>query len=154
MGRIVVGVDASPGSRAALRFALAEARPRSATVRAVHVFRLPLTEFPGPFVLELPPQPAPRLPEVEAAVRDVAAALLARVVAEVGGDTGGATVESAVVEGNPAALLIEESRGAELLVVGARGHGGFAGLLLGSVADHCVRHARCPIVVVPADRNG
>jgi nucleotide-binding universal stress UspA family protein len=57
-------------------------------------------------------------------------------------------VESRVVEGHPSPVLIEASRGADLLVVGSRGHGEFVGMLLGSVSDHCVSHAACPVVVV------
>jgi nucleotide-binding universal stress UspA family protein len=60
----------------------------------------------------------------------------------------GLDVTSAVVEGHPAPVLIEASRMAELLVVGSRGHGEFAGMLLGSVSEHCVTNAHCPVVVI------
>lgn len=60
------------------------------------------------------------------------------------------TVARHVAEGNAAACLLEASKGAELLVVGKRGLGGFRGLLLGSVSQQCVLHAACPVVVVPA----
>ncbi len=73
-------------------------------------------------------------------------------------DTGPAAVCAAVVgiadstlhvvEANPAAALIDMCRDAQLLVVGSRGHGAFAGMLLGSVSQHCVQHACCPVVVV------
>jgi nucleotide-binding universal stress UspA family protein len=55
-----------------------------------------------------------------------------------------------VTEGNPAQVLLDAARGADLLVVGSRGHGGFAEALLGSVSQHCVHHARCPVVVIRA----
>jgi nucleotide-binding universal stress UspA family protein len=62
-------------------------------------------------------------------------------------------IERRVVEGRAAAVLIDESRGADLLVVGSRGHGGFAGLLLGSVSQQCAPHALCPLVIVPYERG-
>ncbi len=57
-------------------------------------------------------------------------------------------IRSRVVQGNPAQVLIDAAEGADLLVVGSRGHGGFTGALLGSVGTHCVHHARCPVVVI------
>ena len=68
----------------------------------------------------------------------------------------GVEIERRVVEGAPGAVLVEESRGADLLVVGSRGHGGFAGLLLGSVSQQCAHHAECPVVIVraPSGRAG
>jgi nucleotide-binding universal stress UspA family protein len=62
----------------------------------------------------------------------------------------GAQVAAEVVEAPAAEALITASTGADMLVVGSRGHGGFAGLLLGSVSQDCARHARCPVVIVPA----
>ena len=59
-------------------------------------------------------------------------------------------IERRVVEGAPATVLVDESRQADLLVVGSRGHGGFAGLLLGSVSQQCAHHAACPVVIVHA----
>ena len=67
--------------------------------------------------------------------------------------TGGSTevpIEKIVVEGAAAEILVEESEGADLLVVGSRGHGGFAGLLLGSVSQQCAHHAACPVVIIRA----
>ena len=64
------------------------------------------------------------------------------------GDDPGVVVELLVEEGSAARLLIRESENAELLVVGSRGHGGFVGLLLGSVGQQCAAHARCPVVIV------
>jgi nucleotide-binding universal stress UspA family protein len=63
-------------------------------------------------------------------------------------DAGDIRIERRVVEGAAAAVLVEESRGADLLVVGSRGHGGFAQLLLGSVSQQCAHHAECPVVIV------
>ena len=57
-------------------------------------------------------------------------------------------VSSTVREGNPAKILLEAADGADLLVVGSRGHGGFAEALLGSVSQHCVHHAPCPVVII------
>ena len=57
-----------------------------------------------------------------------------------------------VREGNAAQVLLDAAQGADLLVVGSRGHGGFTEALLGSVSQHCVHHAQCPIVIVRADR--
>jgi nucleotide-binding universal stress UspA family protein len=64
------------------------------------------------------------------------------------------TIRSSVVQGHPAPVLIEASGGADLLVVGSRGHGEFPGMLLGSVAEHCVTHAHCSVVVVHAAPSG
>jgi len=58
------------------------------------------------------------------------------------------TIRPVVVEGHPAPVLIEASRGADLLVVGSRGHGEFSGMLLGSVSDYCTHHVSCPITIV------
>jgi nucleotide-binding universal stress UspA family protein len=62
-------------------------------------------------------------------------------------DAGDVEVERRVVEGAPGAVLVAESRDADLLVVGSRGHGGFAQLLLGSVSQQCAHHAECPVVI-------
>ena len=69
-------------------------------------------------------------------------------------DSGdGVNVRPKVVRGNPAQALLDAARGADLLVVGNRGHGGFAAALLGSVAQHCVYHAGCPVVVIRDQRG-
>ncbi len=60
----------------------------------------------------------------------------------------GVPVRPLAIEGNPAQVLLDAARGADLLVVGSRGHGGFAEALLGSVSQHCVQHASCPVVVI------
>jgi len=76
-----------------------------------------------------------------------AAAALDETLRDVGAETDGVTIERRVDQGTAAAVLVEESRGADLLVVGSRGHGGFAQLLLGSVSQQCAQHAFCPVVI-------
>jgi nucleotide-binding universal stress UspA family protein len=142
MGVIVVGVDNSAGANAALRFALDEARLRQATLRVVHAWQF---GYLGATGLE------GWLPAVGGELEDFrrgAEAALDQTLKEVGVDTEGVTIERRAEQGPAATVLIEESQGADLLVVGSRGHGGFAQLLLGSVSQQCAQHASCPVVVV------
>jgi nucleotide-binding universal stress UspA family protein len=142
MGAIVVGVDHSAGAKAALRFALEEARLRQATLRVVHAWQ---SGYIGATGLEgLLPAAGGELEDF----RQGAAAALDETLKEVAADADSVTIERRVDQGAPAAVLVEESRGAELLVVGSRGHGGFAQLLLGSVSQQCAQHAFCPVVIV------
>jgi nucleotide-binding universal stress UspA family protein len=142
MSVIVVGVDHSAGAKEALRFALEEAQLRQTTLRAVHAWEfgyIGVTGMEG------------GLPAVGGALheyRDAAAAALDATLREAIPDAGHVEVERRVVEGAPAVVLVEESRGADLLVVGSRGHGGFSQLLLGSVSQQCAHHAECPVVIV------
>jgi nucleotide-binding universal stress UspA family protein len=139
---IVVGVDHSAGAKEALRFALEEARLRRATLRAVHTWQFRFEGWSG-IGAGVPPV-GDELHEF----RDAAAAALDSTLQEAIPDTAGVEVERRVVEGVPAAVLVEESRNADLLVVGSRGLGGFAQLLLGSVSQQCAHHAECPVVIV------
>jgi nucleotide-binding universal stress UspA family protein len=142
MGLIVVGVDHSEGAKAALRFALEEARLRQATLRVVHAWQF---GYIGATGLE------GVLPAMGGELEDFrlgAAAALDETLREVSAETDGVTIERRVDQGTAAAVLVEESRGADLLVVGSRGHGGFAQLLLGSVSQQCAQHAFCPVVIV------
>jgi nucleotide-binding universal stress UspA family protein len=149
MGVIVVGVDHSAGAKAALRFALEEARLRQATLRLVHAWQF---GYIGATGLE------GALPAVGGELEDFrrgAEAALDETLKEVAVDTEGVTIERRVDQGTAAAILVEESRGADLLVVGSRGHGGFAQLLLGSVSQQCAQHAFCPVVIVRGSaKNG
>jgi nucleotide-binding universal stress UspA family protein len=142
MSVIVVGVDHSAGAKEALRFALEESRLRQATLRAVHAWQF---GYIGATGLEgaLPPIGG-ELHEYRAAAEAALDATLREAIP----DAGEVEVERHVVEGAPGAVLVEESRGADLLVVGSRGHGGFAQLLLGSVSQQCAHHAECPVVIV------
>jgi nucleotide-binding universal stress UspA family protein len=142
-GLIVVGVDSSDGAKAALRFALDEAKLRHATLRVVHSWQfgyIGVSGFEG-F--------APVGTDVGELHRAAEVALDA-VLHEVAPNRNGAVVERRVVQGAPTTVLVDESRRADLLVVGSRGHGGFAGLLLGSVSQGCAHHAACPVVIVHA----
>jgi nucleotide-binding universal stress UspA family protein len=142
MGTIVVGVDGSDGSLAALRFALEEARLRDAELRVVAAWRLPLAAYGGPLV---PPEPA-----LFEEIRDAAHGTLGKALDDMGAARADVRVETVVGEGQAAHVLLDEARGADLLVVGSRGLGGFRGLLLGSVSQQCAQHAPCPLVIVPA----
>jgi nucleotide-binding universal stress UspA family protein len=142
MDTIVVGVDGSAGSKAALRWAYAAAERRGGAVRAVSVWQYPY--------LALAPSPLGGAVAPAAEMQQAAEEALETVLAEVG-PPDGLTLEHVVKEGSAAHVLIDEAATASMIVVGARGHGGFAGLLLGSVATQCVNHARIPTVVVPAD---
>jgi len=149
MGTIVVGVDGSPQSLAALRFALSEARVRGDRLVALHAWVLPLVEAPGPFLLEAPGPARPPLEQLREELAGAAERRLAAALDAVAGEADGVAVERRVVEGPAAAVLVEASEGADLLVVGSRGHGGLRGALLGSVSQQCVHHARCPVAIVP-----
>jgi nucleotide-binding universal stress UspA family protein len=148
MGVIVVGVDNSDGAKAALRFALEEARLRRASLRAVHAWRFASIGAPG-VEAGAPPLFGVELADLQRSVEASFEASLREAIP----DPGGIDVERRIVEGTAAAALVEESRGADLLVVGSRGLGGFRGLLLGSVGQQVAHHAACPVVIVPHGRD-
>lgn len=140
MGRIVVGIDGSKGSEGALRFALAEARLRGAGLRVVCAWATPSAAYAG-----LAYVPTFDLREVE----EQAAAEKLQQARAVLGDDPGVTVELIAVEGHPADALLSQAQGADLLVVGSRGLGGFSSLLLGSISQQVAHHAPCPVAIVP-----
>jgi len=147
MGVIVVGVDHSDGAKAALRFALEEAKLRRARLRVVHAWRF--TAFGGSGMeAGVLPTLAVELDDL----RNAAEAALDATLRETIPDPG-VEVERRLVEGPAAPALIDESRDAELLVVGSRGLGGFRGLLLGSVGQQVAHHAACPVTIVPDRRD-
>jgi nucleotide-binding universal stress UspA family protein len=139
MAYIVVGIDGSDQSKHALRWALDEARLRHTSLRVVYAWTMPI--YVGYGVTAGPVFDPTEL-------RDAAQARVDKTVEEVVGNATGVDVEGKAVEGPPASVLVEEADGADLLVVGSRGHGGFTGLLLGSVGQQCAHHARCPVVIV------
>ena len=131
--RIVVGVDGSPSSVEALRWANAQAKLSGASIEAVIAWYYPIS-YGFPVVAEID---WAREAEV----------ILSRVVKEAVGDDD-ALISQRAVEGHPTRVLDDLSQNASMLVVGPRGHGGFAGLVLGSVTTHTIGHAGCPVVVV------
>jgi nucleotide-binding universal stress UspA family protein len=136
---VVVGVDGSAESIEALRWAATYAAATGASISAVHAWHYPAA---GPVPAGRPPQPI--TDQVRAMVQET----LDKALTEVFGTTKPENVSTKVAYGHPAMVLVNESAGADLLVVGHRGHGAFHGMLLGSVSIHCVTTAPCPVVVV------
>jgi nucleotide-binding universal stress UspA family protein len=144
MTRVLVGVDASPPSVEALRRAVDEAKWRNAKLEVLYAFEPPehVTAFP------VPPDKGADAIDPEAA-RDEANERLGAWLKEIDVDLSGLDVEWTVVpDKKPSRALVERSSDADLVVVGSRGRGGFAGLRLGSVSEQVTRHARCPVLVV------
>lgn len=141
MARIVVGVDGSEHAAKALRRAVDEARLRHAKLDVVHA-------VPEPIIVAEPAWvPPPPRDEVRASALEVIDEMLGSM------DLDGVEVERVAIIGHVAHELCGLSKGADLLVVGSRGLGGFRGLLVGSVTQQVVAHAPCPILVVgPEER--
>jgi nucleotide-binding universal stress UspA family protein len=135
---IVVGVDGSEHGERALDWAVKEANLRGARLRLVAAWHLPPTVYSGPGYI--PTMGTRESFEEFASEAANAAATRAR--------EAGVEADPVVCEGQAAEVLVEEAANADMLVVGSRGHGGFAGLLLGSVSAQCAHHAVCPLVVV------
>jgi nucleotide-binding universal stress UspA family protein len=132
--RIVVGVDGSAASDAALAWACDEARLRNAPVLALHVVAIPYQ--------------LPRIP-VEAPVSDVdreGQKILDEALARA--PTADVSIEPRLLEGSPGELLVEASDDAALIVVGTRAHGRLTSFVVGSVSSTVVHHAKCPVLVV------
>jgi nucleotide-binding universal stress UspA family protein len=136
--RIVVGIDNSTSSAEALRWALAYARLTGGTVEAVSAWQAPATY--GWTVTET--EAAGLVGHAEKAATETVAHVM-------GERSQPVVVTTHVTEGPAAQVLLAAGKGAELLVLGSRGHGAFAGMLLGSVSQHCVQHAACPTVIIP-----
>jgi nucleotide-binding universal stress UspA family protein len=138
---IIAGVDGSETSRSALRWAYDEAAHHGASLTVV------MTWHP-PTLPQSPPYGSLTEKDYESQPKLEALGVLDGLVAELEPRTPEVDIRTSIEEGNPAKVLIERSKGADLMVVGSRGHGGFAGMLLGSVSQHLVAHADCPVVVV------
>lgn len=134
--RIVVGVDGSEQSKLALRWAKLFAGSIGATIDTVMAWRIPIA------AVGLTAYPIEWRPDEDAEK------VLNETVDEVFGHNRPADIRLLVREGDPAKVLLEASQGAQMLVVGSRGHGGFVGLLLGSVSGRCAEYAKCPVLVV------
>jgi nucleotide-binding universal stress UspA family protein len=177
VARIVVGVDASADSKAALAWAAGEARLRQAVLQVVYAFHARELAAPeyvptehglagggvnpsleGYDAAVAAPDATSTLRDrttLEEAARNTAAEMLGSALYEQRDALSGVEVERVVIDDrHPAEALVEVSNDADLLVVGSRGRGGFKQLLLGSVSHAVVLHATCPVVVVPSRREG
>ena len=141
-GRVVVGIDGSDTSRRAARWAAHEARLRGAKLEIVSAWHVPLYGYA-------------HLGSVTAVSQDIAEGLvenaeehLAEAGREARAEAGDIELETIAAEGQPAHVLLQVSEGADLLVVGSRGLGGFRELVLGSVSQQCAQHASCPVVII------
>jgi nucleotide-binding universal stress UspA family protein len=149
MGVIVVGVDGSENSVEALRWAAKQAEATGAELRVVFVWEYPYMGIAAPTVVSPVPNLGAELPPFHE-MQSAAAAELDEIV-ERAHLPSGISVERRTVRGTPVAgVLLEEAKDAELIVTGARGRGGFIGLLTGSVATQLVNHATVPVVVIRA----
>ncbi|GAB2620896.1 universal stress protein [Kocuria arenosa] len=132
---VVVGVDGSPQSVQALRWAARMAPSLGAGIRAVGAW-------------DYPPEYAGYVPLGSDNFDEITRKQVDEAVREAFGDDVPAGLSTSVVFGHPSKVLVHESEDATMLVVGRRGHGGFRGLLLGSVSAACVAHAKCPVLVI------
>ncbi|MDZ7676073.1 MAG: universal stress protein [Acidimicrobiales bacterium] len=142
MGRIVVGVDGSENGTAALNWAIDEVRHRDgpAAVEVVMAWHEPVTGGTVPAMVAID------IEQFEASYREH----LDSIVGPVREANPDVEIKAYLGRGSASQVLLDAADGADLLVVGSRGHGGFIGLLLGSVSNQVVNHASCPVVVVPA----
>ena len=133
--RIVVGVDGFESSKAALRWAIHQAKLTGAVVEAITTWQIPAAS--GLLSADEVPDYA-----------DDARHVLTEAITETCMLDTDVEVRPCVLEGRAAQILVDASEGADLLVVGNRGHGGLTEALLGSVGQYCVRHASCPVVIM------
>jgi len=140
MEMIVVGVDGSDGGAAALEFAAHEASVHKATLRVVSAWQVPYAAYGEGF---MPPS------DMSETIRGEAEALARRAAEHAVELEPSLYCEHEAVEGHAAEVLARESRSASLVVVGSRGHGSFASLLLGSISHQVAQHSQCAVVIVP-----
>jgi nucleotide-binding universal stress UspA family protein len=149
-GALVVGIDGSAGASEAFRWAIAEARLRNSRLLTVHAWRLGYWAGPGGGYGYVggafDPYPAGGVGDRQEAAEE----LLEKATG--GPETDGVEIVRRAVEGDAAKVLIDAAAEGDLLVVGSRGHGGFVGLMLGSVSQQCAHHAPCPVVIVHAPK--
>ena len=144
MNEIVVGVDGSEESRAALAWAVEEGRLRQAPVLAIHAWEVPMVPAPTGLV-----PPSVEVVGDLTELREDAASLVEVMVREIAGDAADVEIRPLTVEDKPVSALLNaaERNDAQMIVVGSRGHGGFVSLLIGSTSDQVARHATCPVVI-------
>ena len=138
--RIVVGVDGSPSSVAALRWAINEAELTRDTVEAVIAWQYSIAASGYGW--------APVLMDDGIDMQAIAEKTLTEAIDQATPPGSAVTVERRVAEGYAPSVLVEASAHADLLVVGSRGHGTFTEALIGSVSQNCAHHAKCPVVIV------
>jgi nucleotide-binding universal stress UspA family protein len=143
--RFVVGVDGSPSSRTALRWAVRQANFTNGTVDAVLAWQIPM-------VLQSYGM-APIYVEEDGSFEENARKTIEAVIGEEVEPADSQRVRSLVIQGHPAQVLLDVAADADLLVVGSRGHGEFAEALLGSVSQNCVHHAPCPVLIMRGERR-
>lgn len=139
--RIVVGVDGSESSKAALRWAIRQAKLTGTSVDAVTAWRYPTGYGWAPDAAGL---------DFEGEAKRI----LSEALGEVSGLEPDVLVRPLVAEGHAGEVLLRTAKGADLLVVGSRGHGGLASAVIGSVSMYCVLHAHCPVLVLRDGREG
>jgi len=144
MSGIIVGIDGSPHSQPVLEWAMREAAAHGVPLTVLTVEQVAASGWHGTVVF-------PADEKYLAAARKAAAELIAKVAEQLGQASPSAVTLRAVF-GLPAEELVEASRGADLVVVGSRGTGGFSRVVLGSVSNHLMHHAHCPVAIVPAGR--
>jgi nucleotide-binding universal stress UspA family protein len=142
--RIVAGVDGSPSSVAALRWAVGQARRTGGTVDAIIAWQFPAT---GNFGWA----PVSTIDDLD--FESAAKQTMDEAIGSLGEQAAGVPIRPLVVLGLPAQVLLDAAVGADLLVVGSRGRGGLADVLLGSVSQHVVRHAPCPVVIMRGEEK-
>ena len=165
MTRIVVGVDGSSHSARALRRAKREAQLRGATLQAVHAYK-PIHRSVADDLVRIPiglggpvgtvatgeTTDGPETEEQEI-MRRTEERLVNFIRKHTEGVEGPDPTPVVIASDHPAEALIDASHSADLLVIGTRGHGGFTGMLLGSVAHQAIQHGRCPILILPPESS-
>ncbi|HEY1832623.1 MAG TPA: universal stress protein [Acidimicrobiales bacterium] len=134
--RIVAGIDGSPSSVATLEWAAEQAKLTGSSLEVMTTW-----QWPSSYGWAMP-VPSDFDPRGETANE------VSRVVKVVQDAVPDVVMRTHIVEGHPAPTLVEASHEADLLVVGSRGYGEFAGMLLGSVSEYCTHHSRCPVVII------
>jgi len=137
--QIVVGVDGSPHSIAALRWSIEQAEGRQGSVTALFAWQVPFVSIPGAFDRS----------ELEEAYRE----FLIKTVSEVA-PSPTVPLDTVLAEGDPTESLVEASKEADMLVLGIRGRSPVAGLMLGSVSQYCAAAASCPVVLIKRHDQG